>query len=335
MRYGIEYLHFLAIMSSYYEPEDTINVFNTNGFFKSEKCQIEDPFWREVKWCICDEVEKCINNTVEDVFLEMTNCERWYAFSATADKTKGEQITKDYKSDVISRNIKIVRYFGFSEVYHKPTLHRVDIYEIITKRFWNLPITAENMNQRVPKEEFDNKYSNWVEIYYDYQLMGLIHLICRAEGSMFIPLNRLQILDYWLENEFTEEDVILISSRGYQLYKQGKFEEQLELFEVKELIKDKKVRYVFGTSSAFQALDFEGIDNVMLLAYNTASIVLQAIGRVARQRHYKIFMLKSSNELPYITQDYDARLSLIKGYYNECNLNHYIKTDKEYDDFRY
>lgn len=323
--------------SSYYNPDSYINLFNSRGFFESEKCQIEDPFWKDVKWCICDEVEKIFSNNVEDCFYEMENCSRWYGFSATADKLEGKPITVEIGSEVIGRNLRLVKYFGFTTVYNKPSFKYIEIIHVDVKRFWILQQKDKSTinDGGGLAEYYDNSlgsgYIPYVDTYFDEELALTIKRIAIKEGSMFIPLSRREILTDWLQNWWKDTEVIFINGSGYQLWKDGEIKMILSLREVKEMVLSKRIKYVFGTVSAFNSLDLVGMQNVMLLAYSSASMTLQAIGRVARGNLLRIFLPYCSKDETVIRRDYERRLKLILNYYNECKISRIYKTDSDYD----
>lgn len=325
----------------YYDSNCCINVFNSRGFFESGKCQIEDPFWKEVKWCIADEVEKIFSNNVEDCFFEMENCHRWYGFSATADKKEGKPISDKLCDPTIGRNLRIVKYFGFTTVYNKPSLKYIDLYEIACNRYVSLisdsKETSDDKNSdNETSQSLGSGYLSYLDIYFDEKLAKTIKRIAIKERQMFIPLSRREVLTDWLQNWWTDIPVIFINGSGYQLWNNGLIQRYLTLTEVKELISTKQVKYVFGTVSAFNALDFQGLSNVMILAYSSASMVLQSIGRVLRGNSFKIFLPYCSvNFDTQFTRDYKRRLSLILNYYNECKINRYYKTDRDYDVTKY
>lgn len=324
----------------YYDPTKYVNVFNSKGFFDSLKCQIDDPFWKEVECVIADEVEKIFTNNVEDCFYEMDNCKRWYGFSATADKQSGLPIEMKIGSDIIGRNLRLVKYFGFTTVYKKPSFKYVDLIHIEIKRFWEI-VSSDNSTKddggslaEVMGNSLGNCYQPYVDLYFDEKLAQVIKRIAIKEGSMFIPLSRREVLTDWLQNWWKEVDVIFINGSGYQLWKDGEVQKYLTLREVKELILQKKIKFVFGTVSAFNSLDLVGMENVMLLAYSSATMTLQAIGRVFRGNKLKVFLPYSASKNTAIRRDYDRRLNLILTYYSECKINRFYKTDSDYDVIR-
>jgi hypothetical protein len=247
-----------------------------------------------------------------------------YAFSATADKKKGERIRlRDGNIPVVQRNKTLIGYFGFTTVFKKPEDFTIYQYDINTTMFNNIKDTSD-------------KSTDYNEIVYDIftddRFCKGLAKIAVSVHPVYIPMGRLQIIDNWISKYFNLPNlkVVNICGRGYELYNEGKLVEVIDLDKLKELIDTNSVDIITGTKSSYRALDLPKLNKVIPLTSQLASNVLQAIGRVARTRSFTIYNLIPFNKVNVYSVDLMNRLKLINNYYSDCNI---IKISKKETDY--
>ena len=308
-------------LPEYYDTNSSINVLAVKGFLRSNSYNRYDPFFKRVKWVLADEVEYCMNNSGIELMDLFINADKWYGFSATPDKKSGNRIWIDNtKSPVITRNFDLVNYFGFSTVFRKPDKHDITITSVVTDKFNNLDfIQADSYPDALRM------------IFMDYKVCKLIRSISKTEKPILIPFPYLEVIDFWIEGYFNDMKVINICSRGYEYYESGKLiSKKLTLDQVKEFIESDKVDVITGTASVYRALDFRGISNILPLTSKLAGIVIQSIGRIARDTKFKIICIDPTTKVPMYTGDLNKRKKLIKDYYSDCRISRQTKSDVDY-----
>lgn len=321
-----------------FDQSQLINLANVNGNMRTEKFQTTDPYWKEVKLVLADEVEKCINADIESYFEEMENFEHIFGFSATAEKYFARKIItlpngEQKVNDTILSSSKMIGLFGFTEAYHKPEEKEVIIKEVYCYSFGkitdNRDVSAFDRNFSI-KAGFDIPFYN--RMIFRHPAIGrLVHKVCVGEGKMYVPLNEKKVLDRWIENEFFNDKVLMISSAGYQICYLGE-RTNIDYGQIAETIESGEVDFLFGTSSSFNSIDFNGgINKVLLLNDRISTRVLQQIGRVSRGKHYEIFMLKPQKKLNFYDRLYSERFRMLKEYYSDCDLSFEQIAESDYD----
>jgi hypothetical protein len=308
----------------YFDYNSDYNAININGFPRSSEFNKKDPYWKSVKWILADESEYIVNDTGCNVIELCKNVDRMYAFSATADKKKGERIRlRDGNIPVVQRNKTLIGYFGFTTVFKKPEDFTIYQYNINTTMFNNIKDTSD-------------KSTDYNEIVYDIftddRFCKGLAKIAVSVHPVYIPMGRLQIIDNWISKYFNLPNlkVVNICGRGYELYNEGKLVEVIDLDKLKELIDTDSVDIITGTKSSYRALDLPKLNKVIPLTSQLASNVLQAIGRVARTRSFTIYNLIPFNKVNVYSVDLMNRLKLINNYYSDCNI---IKISKKETDY--
>lgn len=333
----------------YFDEELNINAINLNGFLRSSYYDPNSEYWKNNFWILADEVENCCSESAMEFYENLPNVDRMYGFSATSDKKYAEPLysrvpdhllrskeledlladkfnpsaskmkyvdkINQFKWDirtVLGRNKYLVGYFGTSAVFKKPRdfdIKLIDVVTTISSGEVNLPSSYE-----------------YNEIIYDLftndNICHLIESIAFKVGTIFIPMFRLEVIDHWLDNYFKKQDylVLCICGRGYELYHMGELLCTLTLDEVKKCVHDGVIGLILGTKSAYNALDLPELDKCLLLYSKTANIVLQAIGRTARQKRFEVYNIAPLTRIPTYSSDLFERKALIKEYYNECNI---------------
>jgi hypothetical protein len=319
--YGIE--------SDYFNYNSNYNAININGFLRSGAYDKKDPYWESVKWVIADECEYCLTDKSYEMLDLCKNLEYAYAFSGTADKSSADRIVmRNGMTDVVKRNKLLIGIFGFSLVYKKPDDFNIDIIDIRTSMFNDLSevrMTDDAVYSEVVKQIFIN----------DRFCRGFRRIVEKEKGGIYIPLERLEVIYYWLENVLTWSDGLIanICGEGIQLWSEGKRLELIDLDQLKELVHDHKVEVILGTRSSFRAIDLPELNKIILLASQMASSVLQQIGRVARGRKFQIFNLIPTCYVSCYTNDLRKRNKLIENYYSNCNIRRFRRNETEYGIF--
>lgn len=316
-----------GITTPYFDYSSNYNCIAVNGFLRSYQYDKSHPYWKTVDWIIADEVEYTVTNAGIECIELCTNVKWMYGFSATPDKKEGARITILPKNNkVVQRNSRLIDYFGFSTVYKKPTGHDIKLVKIQTTQFNYLDVDKIK----------DTGYSEIVEtVLMDPRICNLIKKVSMTHKSMFIPINRLEIIDEWIHSYFTDDDVVVINlcGRGFEVYNSGVHIGNIDLRQVKEYLADGRVHVITGTKTAFRALDFQELNNVLPLSSSLASNVLQYIGRISRKRKYNIYQLECNRYIPVYTNDLKKRNTLIKNYYSDCNIIQETRREVEYGIF--
>ena len=167
--------------------------------------------------------------------------------------------------------------------------------------------------EKVLGVECDNAYF----IEYEYQEFKML----------FIPINNLNNVIYeWISNYFVMQGglrTLLICGDGYMYYDLQGGVTKLNLQEACDYIRNGMVDIIPSTSSGYRALDFPGLENILLIQGIVAGVTLQAIGRVARGSHMNIITLepKIPKKIPVYTKGFEHRDEMIRGYYKYCIIN--------------
>lgn len=219
-------------------------------------------------------------------------------------------------------NKDLVSYFGPALVYRMPTNLTID----------NIKIKTFTLNQITFDDIDDEKDGNiyleiLTKIWTFPPVCELIVKIAKKYKMLFIPINNLNNVIYeWINNYFVMQGglrTLLICGEGYIYYDlQGRIT-KLSLQEACDYIRDGEVDIIPSTSSGYRALDFPGLENILLIQGIVAGVTLQAIGRVARGSRMNIISLepKLSKRIPVYTKGFEHRDKMIQEYYKYCIIN--------------
>lgn len=303
-----------------------LNIINTGGVSGAKK--YKDPeLLKEtqaeldkVDWILVDEVEYVMSPGGKKVLDMCRNAEIKYGFSGTADKTSAEMITfSNGISDVIKKNKGLVDYFGQSLIYRVPIHLDINVIKLKTSCFDNIELTEEDFSQD------SNVYATVMNKMWTHpDLCWLIcNLILRYPG-LFIPVNNLStIINNWIDNYWKGcFRVLLVSGAGYTYYDLEGESKSVSLSEACDLIRAGKVDVIPSTSAGYRALDFPGLDSILLVQGVISGVVLQSIGRVARGKEVNIINLwpEPYRPIPIYTKGMKNRIEMISEYYKYCNL---------------
>nr|DAT14423.1 MAG TPA: 40S ribosomal protein S3 [Bacteriophage sp.] len=305
------------------------NLVNIKGFFKSKKYNPKSEYWGEVKWILADEVEYCVNNTIKDIYDSiLSGVEYMYGFSATTDKKEAKPLKNESKTysmeymNTIGRNKDLMRYFSGTSVYRKPIEFNIDLIYV-----------KSSLSFDGIKEDKNYEYSEMIyELFTDDSFCKLLERICMSQDLIYVPMLRLQVIDYWIENYFKREEyyVMTICSRGFTVYCNGEVvADGLKLNEASYLINEGVINLIVGTKSSYNSLDFPRLNKVVTLYSKTANVVLQTIGRAARSKSFEVHNISTYKYVPIYTNDSKKRIKLIKDYYKNSNIRE-IERDERY-----
>lgn len=283
----------------------------------------EQAKFAQYEWVIADEVEYVVSPGGKFLLDMCTGVTNLYGFSGTSDKVGGQMINfANGLSKCVTDNLDLVRYFGPSLVYRLPLHLNIDCISVKTESLNNLQFDESDF------DENSNVYQNVMnKIWSDPEVCKTIVKIAKNYPMLFIPINSLaEVINNWIENWFIGEfRVLLISGEGYIYYDLTGKKTVLNLTDACDYIRNGLVDIIPSTSSGYRALDFPGLENILLIQGAIAGVVLQCIGRVARGTHLNIIDLipKFSERIPIYTKGSKERKKMIREYYKYCKIEEY------------
>lgn len=269
---------------------------------------------------LVDEVEYTINPGGEFLYSRLVNTTNFYGFSGTADKYTGTAITFNNGLDEVTlKNREMIKHFGPALIFRLPLNLKIDDIVIKTKSLDLLQLDQNALNN------CGNIYNELMnQIWTDPEVCKSLVRIIKAYPKTFIPLNNLNgVIKYWIDNFFVGElRVLLVSGEGYSYYDLDGSKTNLSLQEACDYIKQGLVDVIPSTSSGYRALDFPGLENIILVAGKVAGVTLQCIGRVARGSHMNIITLAphSGRKIPIYSKGAEGRDEMLKQYYKYCDI---------------
>ena len=303
----------------------------TSGFLNQNKIKdpalraIEEDKFKKFQWILADEVEYTINDSGKFIYDHLLGAEKLYGFSGTSDKKTADMITfAEGITETVMNNKDLISYFGPSLIYRRPTNLTID----------NISIKTLTLNQ-LKFDDLDNEKDGNIyiqiltKIWTFPPICELIVKIAKKFKMLFIPINNLNNVIYeWINNYFIREGLrtLLVCGEGYLYYNLKGEITKLTLQEACDYIRNGMVDIIPSTSSGYRALDFPGLENILLIQGNIAGIVLQSIGRVARGTHTNIIALepKIPKKIPVYTKGFEHRDKMIQEYYKYCIINNII-----------
>lgn len=272
------------------------------------------------EWVLVDEVEYTINAGGNFLYQNCLGAERFYAFSGTADKENGDMITFSAGlSDVVIRNKDLIKYFGPSLVYRKPLNMNVEYVTVKTRSLDKL-----NLNYSELPEDGSPYIEIMNQIWTDEEVALALVKTLKRFPCAFLPMNNLvRIISTWIEKYFKGIfRSLLVCGEGYLYYDLSGNCTKLSLQEACDYIRDGKVDVIPSTSAGYRALDFPGLENIVLIQGKIGGVVLQSIGRVARGKQMRIICFEpiSSRSIPIYTKAARERRKMVNDYYQYCNI---------------
>ena len=273
-------------------------------------------------WVLVDEVEYTINPGGEFIFDSCIGADHFYGFSGTADKFGAKVISfnNGLADDSVAKNTGLIKYFGPSLIYRLPLNIDITRVSVKTNAFNDLKLNKDKIEKS--KNVY---YSVMNEIWMNEDVCKVIVKVVKNYPVTFIPINNLNsIIDNWINKWFIGRfRVLLVSGAGYTYYDLYGNTSMLSLQESCDYIKKGLVDVIPSTSSGYRALDFPGLENILLIQGKVAGVVLQSIGRVARGKHMNVITIDPVNSMvriPVYSKGAEERDELISEYYQYCEI---------------
>lgn len=298
----------------------TAGVMRADKYKDPQKLLAEQQELATYEWVLADEVEYVMSPGGKFILDMCTGATNLYGFSGTADKSSGEMISfaEGLNRSVID-NKDLVTYFGPSLVYRLPLHVTVDLITVKTQAFDKIEFSKEDFSQD------SNVYMNVMnKMWTNEGVCQVITKLAEAYPKLFIPINNLnEIISGWIDNYWQGKfRILLVSGEGYIYYDLQGNKTKLTLQEACDKIAANEVDIIPSTSSGYRALDFPGLENILLIQGNIAGVVLQCIGRI-RGNHMNIISLDSlkGKKIPIHTKGLDQRREMILEYYKYSKVN--------------
>lgn len=276
------------------------------------------------EWVLADEVEYTINDSGRYLYSKLTRATNLYGFSGTSDKQGAESITFiSGLSEVVLRNMDLIKFFGPNLVYRMPLNKEIDDIQVKTAAFDLMTFDRSDFDKNT------NVYMRvMTKIWTDSRICEVIKKIIHKFPLTFIPINNLaSILTEWIDNWFLGEfRILLVCGEGYIYYDLHGNRTKIDLSTACDYISKGMVDVIPSTAAGYRALDFPGLENILLIEGLKAGVVLQSIGRVARSPHMNIITLSgiSDKKIPVYTKSDESRKDLYQTYYKYCNITESI-----------
>ena len=267
-----------------------------------------------------DEVEYTINSGGKFIYDKLSNAERFYGFSGTADKYSGEAITfHSGLTETVLRNRELISYFGPALVYRMPLNIVVNNVSIVTESLNHLEFTDEDF-----KSDNNVYMTVMTKMWTNPEIKNILTKICKHFPMSFIPMNNLEkVITEWIDYWKGVFRILLICYKGYVYYDLSGNEKVLNLEEACDYIKKGLVDVIPSTSSGYRALDLPGLKNIILCQGKIAGVVLQSVGRTARGQDMNIITMEPRfpARIPIYSKGVNERDSMIRKYYKYCTIN--------------
>lgn len=298
----------------YFDVTQRVNCVNPNGICSSNlyKSGELDRWLDSVRFVICDEVDK-LSNTSISLFnrVETSGCKYFWGFSATANKVDASEIpcTRQLMSKMNFDLLAVVSIFSHSVIYKVPTDFDIKILEV----YMGKP-DLNYLTDNIGSEEYLHSFGYYTSRPY-IRFLKYLMTVCKP----LVPVYYTTIIDEWVKY-FKDKRLVVLCGAGYFIMENGKQIDQINNLDLKFLVKTGDFDAIFTTVSGFAALDCPELHDVVLLSGNTAGSVIQYIGRVARQKEFRIWYATHSRSIPIITKTRDKQLNLIRTYYRQSKI---------------
>lgn len=303
----------------------TSGLLNQKKWKDPKQCKLEEAKLKKYDWVLVDEVEYTVgSDSGEFLYSKLTNVDHFYGFSGSADKWGGKMISfANGIDETVMRNKDLVKYFGPSLVHRMPINLSIDNITIKT-----LALNMVKFSKDDQLEDSNIYNVIMTKIWITPEVCQLIVKLGKIYPKLYIPINNLtSIISTWINDYFLGVfRILLICGDGYIYYDLNGKQENLTLSEACDYVRDGKVDIIPSTSAGFRALDFPGLENILLISGKNAGTVLQAIGRTARGSHMNILALesKTGKKLPVYTKGFEHRNDMVHEYYKYCKINDVI-----------
>lgn len=304
-KFGIE-------ISDHWRESAQINCINPVAFVNSNKWDTtksrDFPFIRRTYAVLSDEVECTLHDSFLRIDKRLDSAEVFWGFSASANKKSLKDIprTSDLLKMMNSQIRRLVKYYGFTCYSAKPAHLDVTIHTIHTKLF-----------------ALSTSYSEIVqELFGNLRFKIAIHSILQQVPSLFIPVNNHNAIKKLIIAGLIQDPILVIDGGGYKEYKDGKYFRTLSYKTMMLKISENYFKLILGTSSSFRALDFSTITNVLVTFGRSTSVVIQYVGRVARESKLDLWFIQSNRKVRGYSNAVEANQKLVAEQYSDCTLNY-------------
>lgn len=302
----------------YWDTDSKLNIINPQGFANSYSFDENDPFFKDVDLVLCDEVSSSTTDSSWSVYQLILNQEcRFIGFDATAEKELGDRLDIQENLNCIhsANSVYVIDLFGMSWLFDKPKDYIIDIVNVTSIGLREICVDINN--QQFSETSVYRDICNFIFSHPEY--INSVDYVIKKYGKLFIPINDLEYINTMCELFDGKYSIVTITGEGYWSNKEG----WIDLERVKYLTQENKVQLLMSTKSGFKGLDFRGIPNVLLTLGSKAGEVIQFVGRVARQKHFRIIVITPGGKwkLPIYTSTNIKQLNLILNYYEECEIN--------------
>lgn len=294
----------------YFDKDNLINVIKPSGFCRHglyNEEAIRD-YFSKVKFILADEVETTVTPSFIKLFENMPSVKYMWGFSASANKNKATGIPKNGTiKDVLNENTTgVIAYYGFTAVDDRPKDFDINIYTV-----WSDVRVHPDIQQR--QEVIRRVFSSQA-------FRKTLRSIVNEGETLFVPVNiKGAFYDIINDPMFAHFRIMMISGDGYVMYHNGNAV-SMDIEECKYRIANKECQFVFGTSSSYRGIDFHGIDSILLTFEAQSGILRQCIGRLTRQQHFNIYLLRPKEKIAFLTSAFWNMYKEIKQYYSNCRL---------------
>ena len=306
----------------------TAGVMNSSKYKDPVQLATEKAELSKYEWVLADEVEYVMSPGGKFILDLCTGATNLYGFSGTADKNSGEMISfAEGLNRSVIENKDLVTYFGPSLVYRLPLHLDIDLITVKTAALDNIKFTTDDFKQD------SNVYMNVMnKMWTNDEVCQVITKLAGAYPKLFVPINNLnEVISTWIDSYWKGKfRILLVSGEGYIYYDLNGGRYKLTLQEACDKIAQDEVDIIPSTSSGYRALDFPGLENILLVQGNIAGVVLQCIGRI-RGTHMNIISLDSlkGKKIPVHTKGLEQRRDMILEYYKYSKITETAITENE------
>lgn len=238
------------------------------------KAEAFDKLLATYDWVLVDEVEYCMNPGGFYILDRCVNAECMYSFSGTAEKETGQMISfkNGLSDDTVINSRNLIKYFGPSLIYKVPLNIDVDYYYVKTNSFNNINLSSDIEETDKDDDTPSNVYLDLMNtIWTTPEVIRSIETIIEKFPNVFIPINNLTtILNDWINNYFIKKyRILLVCGDGFFYYDLNGDKHSKTLSECCDLIRNKQTNVILSTASGYRALDFPGLESILLIRFNS------------------------------------------------------------------
>lgn len=265
---------------------------------------------RNVDVVIADETEMTLSKSFYRIKKRLDNCQYFYGFTATADKSSISRIPKDGSLfRVMNGQLRsIVATYGYTAYYKLPDAKDLTIHSI----YHRLPMLSGREYQDKVRQLMTHPYFH-----------EAIDDILTHTRNLYIPINSLKCISKIVHHTNLGGRSVTITGAGYKIYEHGKYVKDTDLKHVKSMLANNEIQLILGTISSFRALDLVGLDGVLINFGRATSVVIQYLGRASRGNEmHAWFIYPENNRNNVYTKALDRNMQLTADYYRHCKVKY-------------